>query len=88
MIDGPSKRGDAMWTGRTCTNKRVLLRNVPVPASYSATGSSGPTVQLQVGDYVSVEVMGVGGGGLLLGDALARTTLREFVQEHGSTVPV
>ncbi len=88
MIDGPSKRSDGMWTGRTCTNKRVLLRDVPVPATYAALGSSGPTVQLQVGDYVAVEVTGVGGGGLLLGDALARTTLQQFVREHGSTVPV
>lgn len=84
LLDGPSKRGEGMWTGRTCTNKRVLLRDVPVPATYRATG--GPTVGLQTGDYAAVEVTGLGGGGLLLGKALARTNIREFVERHGSTV--
>lgn len=84
LIDGPSKRGEGMWTGRTCTNKRVLLRDVPVPAAY---GGAEPLVGLQPGDYAAVEVTGLGGGGLLLGEALARTTLGEFVGRHGSTVP-
>lgn len=85
LIDGPSKRGEGMWTGRTCSNKRVLLRDVPVSATYQA---GAPLVRLQAGDYAAVEVTGLGGGGLLVGDVLARTTLDEFVARHGSTVPV
>lgn len=85
LIDGPSKRGEGMWTGRTCTNKRVLLRDVPVPAAYAAADDA-PLVGLKTGDYAAVEVTGMGGGGLLLGEALARTTLGEFVGKHNNTV--
>lgn len=44
-------------------------------------------MRLQPGDYAAVEITEAGGG-TLRARPLARTTLREFVAQHGSAVPL
>jgi hypothetical protein len=90
LVEGPARRDSTSLTGRTCTNKRVIIQGAAealVPASYAPAkglGSSPAGVHLAPGDYVAVEVRSAGTI-TLEAAALARTTLREFVGVHGAT---
>lgn len=86
LVEGPSKRSGGALTGRTDTFKRVVFDDIPVPAQYIETAGQ-PLVKLGVGDYVAVKII-QGGGGVLKGVALGRTTMSEFIQKHGCTVPL
>jgi hypothetical protein len=90
LVEGPARRDSTSLTGRTCTNKRVIVQGAAealVPANYAPAkdvGSQPALVRLAPGDYVAVEVRSA--GTITLGAmALARTTLREFVGVHGAT---
>ena len=74
MVEGPAKRnGDTHLTGRTDSNRRMVLLDSPVPAGPGAA----ETVRLVAGDYVAVKVTG-GTMASLVGDVLFRTTLGQF----------
>lgn len=86
LVEGPSKRSEGALTGRTDTFKRVIFDDTAIPARYSDPAGQ-PLVKLSVGDYVAVKIV-EGGGGVLKGVPLGRTTMSEFVQKHGSAVPL
>jgi tRNA A37 methylthiotransferase MiaB len=86
LVEGPSKRSDGALTGRTDTFKRVVFDDVAVPAQYIETAGQ-TLVKLGVGDYVAVKIV-QGGGGVLSGVPLGRTTMTEFIQKHGCAVPL
>lgn len=89
LVEGPSRRSDAVLTGRTDTFKRVLFDDVALPGSLlRGAGGDPPRVRLQPGDYVAVAVDAEQGSGTLRARALARTTLQEFVAVYGSAVPL
>lgn len=86
--------------GRTCSMKRVIIPEQPVPASLadlqrhalsssssSSSSYAGPVSSLAAGDYVAVLVQQLGGTSTLLSKPLARTSIQEFVAVFGSTTP-
>ena len=79
-----------LLTGRTCHGRRVLLEaGVAVPATYdrwAGPAPPGPRVLLRPGDYVAVRILR-GPTGSLPAAALGRTSLADFVRQHGSTLP-
>lgn len=87
LVEGPSRRSDTMLTGRTDTFKRVVFDDIEMEASLDVNDARcGGRVRAGAGDYVAVKIV-VGGGGTLKGIPVARTSIREFVSVHGSTVP-
>ena len=77
LIEGPSKKSTADWSGRTDSGKVVVFPDVQVPATWQATEASEPRVRLQPGDYVAVRVQKATAASLT-GTALGRTSLRDF----------
>ena len=75
--------------------KRVMFGHAPVAKSYTAfcqqqvlgANSKALPVALQAGDYVAVRIQDAGNANLF-GRPLAKTSVAEFVQLHGSTTPV
>lgn len=92
LVEGESRRSSDILTGRTCTGKRVFFSREEVAASYSsvsgrqAAADSTPAVALKAGDYVAVEVVSASTKSLHV-NALARTSIAEFVRMHGTTLP-
>jgi hypothetical protein len=92
LVEGRPKRGEGLLQGRSCTMKRVIFPDGPLPCSLQAAAAGGsgvqaPAVSLQPGDYVAVYVDALSGNSTLVGRPLARTTTAEFVGVFGSTVP-
>lgn len=91
LVEGRPKKGGHAWSGRTCTMKRVVFDDAPVPGSLSGLGleSQGLSQHVSVipGDYVAVQVLQIVSNSTLLAQPLARTSIREFVQLFGSTTP-
>ena len=77
LVEGPSRRSDAQLVGRTDTNKRVILDDVTVPASWQPGSKAAALVRLKPGDYVAVRIT-ASTMASLAGMPLGRTTLREF----------
>jgi len=92
LIEGASKRSEEQLTGRTDSFKRVILDDIKVPAKYkihfreSTHGED--LVPIKPGDYVAVQIVNGGKGATLFAKPLARTTISEFVGEHGSALPL
>lgn len=92
LVEGPSKRAPHKLQGRTCTMKRTVFEDVPLPASGQAwqaarhaTGSSSFSCpRLKPGDYVAVKIQDAGAS-TLMGTALHRTTLTDFVDSAGAS---
>ena len=96
LVEGPSKRAPHKLQGRTCTMKRTVFADVPVPASglawqaarHATGGSSTSSPSLKPGDYVAVKIQDAGAS-TLMGTALHRTTLTDFIDSAGaSCIPV
>ena len=88
LVEGPSRRDDATLTGKTCTGKRVFLPAGSVlPSLKCGSGEGKGRVAIQAGDYVAVTIM-ASTAACLTARADSRTTIAEFVEVHGSTVPV
>ena len=87
LVEGRSKRSDERMSGRTCTNKRVIVDGVDTAAEYDVThGSqhSSPTVRMNSGDYVAVRIDRAGAN-TLYGTPLGRTELGRFHRIHGGS---
>jgi hypothetical protein len=95
LVEGRPKRGEGLLQGRSCTMKRVIFPDGPVPCSLQAAAAAAgsgsaaqaPAVALRPGDYVAVYVDALNGNSTLVARPLARTTTAEFVGMFGSTVP-
>ena len=87
LVEGESKRSDERMSGRTCTNKRVIIDGVDTFAEYSSSSSSGndsPAVGINSGDYVAVRIDRAGAN-TLYGTPLGRTELTRFHRIHGAS---
>ena len=92
LVEGLSKRSPHKLQGRTCTMKRTVFEDVPVPASglewqgarHATGGSSFSCSSLNPGDYVAVKIHDAGAS-TLMGTALHRTTLTDFVDSAGAS---
>ena len=84
LIEGFSKKSDAQLSGRTDTMKRVVLDDVPVPATLEAANqqaSAEQLVRLKPGDYVAVEIYACSTG-TLFATPLGRSTLQAFAKAY------
>lgn len=90
LVEGPSKRSTSQLTGRTDSFKRVIFDNKKVLKSYGAcaTQSSPKFVHLEPGDYAAVEIIPGGTGATLHAKALGKTTIKDFVAKHRTTIPM
>ena len=87
LVEGRSKRSDERMSGRTCTNKRVIVDGVDTAAEYDVTEGSphgSPTVTMNSGDYVAVRIDRAGAN-TLYGTPLGRTELGRFHRIHGGS---
>jgi tRNA A37 methylthiotransferase MiaB len=87
LVEGRSKRSDERMSGRTCTNKRVIVDGVDTTAEYDVTHGSqhgSPTVTMNSGDYVAVRIDRAGAN-TLYGTPLGRTELGRFHRIHGGS---
>ncbi|CAG9463484.1 unnamed protein product [Pedinophyceae sp. YPF-701] len=85
LVDGFAKKPAGCLMGRTCTNRRVVLRGWEGVGEYG--GAAGGVCDAAPGMYVAAEIEGSGVGGSagnLYGRVLGRTTLQEFVGRHGA----
>jgi tRNA A37 methylthiotransferase MiaB len=87
LVEGPSRRSETVLTGRTDTFKRVVFDDIGVCPSLVGLESDSSRVNLGIGDYAAVKIVDGGGGGSMKGVALARTSIKEFVDVYGSAVP-
>lgn len=90
LVEGSSKRGNGQLTGRTDSFKRVVFDDEKVLESYKndCSPSTCNYVSLKPGDYAAVEIIQGGKGATLHAKALAKTTIREFVALHQTTIPL
>ena len=92
LIEGASRRSEEQLTGRTDSFKRVILDDIKVPAKYKIdlwkSSQEESLVRIKPGDYVAVQIIDGGKGATLYAKPLARTTISEFVGEHGSALPL
>jgi hypothetical protein len=103
LLDGrPRRDGQHSLQGRTCSMKRVIIPEQPVPSSLCALQQQfaglpydaqqqqqlymGPVSSLGTGDYVAVLVQQVVGSSTLISVPLARTSIQEFASVLGSTI--
>ncbi|ACO61096.1 radical SAM protein with TRAM and UPF0004 domains [Micromonas commoda] len=89
LVEGESKRSDERMSGRTCTNKRVIIDGVDTFAEYSPSSSSSgndspAVVGIHSGDYVAVRIDRAGAN-TLYGTPLGRTELTRFHRIHGAS---
>ena len=87
LIEGPSRRDNAMLTGKTCTGKRVFLPAGSVLANLKSSSGQGKRVVVQAGDYLAVTIT-TSTAACLTARADSKTTIADFVEEYGSTAPV
>jgi len=97
LVEGKSRKNENQLTGRTDTFKRVVFQNYSIPFEYTKVGEGwyrkadddacAPLVQIQAGDYVAVQIVQAGGG-TLQAIPLGRTSIKQFVNIHGSAVPL
>lgn len=87
LVEGSSRRDDATLTGKTCTGKRVFLPAGSVPPSLKCSSGEEQQVTIQAGDYLAVTIV-ASTAACLTARADSKTTIAEFVEVHGSTVPV
>ena len=85
LIEGPSKKNEDEWTGKTDSSKWVVFDNTKKYGEYSGLDEDeGDTKnELKAGDYIAVQVTGCSTG-TLFGKCLGRTTLMAFQALHGS----
>ncbi|KAL6078297.1 CDK5 regulatory subunit associated protein 1 [Balamuthia mandrillaris] len=85
LVEGKSKRSEHELFGRTDTNKKVIIPDVPVSSVYHPPlqQHSNGMVKLNVGDYVVVEVESCTAISLR-GVPLARTTLSHFAASNNT----
>lgn len=85
LVEGTSKRSDAQMSGRTCTNKRVIVSATSTAAEYSLEdmGSRRVEVDIAPGDYVAVRIDRANAS-TLVGTPLGRTSLMGFHRIHGA----
>uniref|UniRef100_A0A7S3D2G3 Uncharacterized protein n=1 Tax=Palpitomonas bilix TaxID=652834 RepID=A0A7S3D2G3_9EUKA len=77
LIEGRSKRSENEWTGRTDTNRKVVFPKQAVASTLA--GDASAKVDLQVGDFVLVQIES-DTLTTLRGTALARTTIPEHAR--------
>lgn len=87
LVEGPSRRDNAMLTGKTCTGKRVFLPAGSVPATLKSSNGQGEQGTIQAGDYLAVTIT-ASTAACLTARADSKTTIGEFVELCGSTAPV
>lgn len=90
LVEGPSKRSNSQLTGRTDSFKRVVFDDKNVFDSYKGYNSpdAAARVPIRPGDYVAIEIIPGGKGATLHAKALARTTIKEFISLHQTTIPL
>lgn len=90
LIEGHSRRSADVLTGKTCTMKRIMIPDVPVPRSHLESQqphAKADLVRLRPGDYAAVLIQAVGNA-TLFGRPAARTGIHEFMHVFGSTFSV
>lgn len=90
LVEGHSKRSSSQLTGRTDSFKRVVFDNEKVLESYGAYGTQSLSkyISLKPGDYAAVEIIPGGTGATLHAKALGKTTIKDFVAIHRTTIPL
>ena len=56
LVEGTSKRSDQQMSGRTCTNKRVIVDAASTTAEYSGLGAGGGAVHVERSVYACLHV--------------------------------
>ena len=84
LIEGEAKESGFL-TGKTATLKRVKIPALKTAHALHG-GPEGAAVDLRPGDYAAVRISG-NSTGLLFGEAIARTSVQEFVDCYGHVVP-
>jgi len=91
VFDGRDVPAEYFCTGLTYGISQLQKDRIPSPHAAANTNSMYNTismVRLKPGDYVAVQITEGGGGGTLRAVPLARTTLAEFVGQHGTALPL
>ena len=86
LVDGTARKDSSRGklAGRTCANKRVVIRRATASEKFdrrAETGFGVADVPLRVGEYVAARVTGANAS-TLFAEPVARTTLREFYRER------
>ena len=80
LVDGAARKDERQLAGRTCANKRVVLRRPIAFERFEPAAEKGfgvEDVPLRVGEYVAARVTDANAS-TLFAEPVARTTLREF----------
>ena len=85
LIEGPSKKNENEWTGKTDSSKWVVFDNTNKYGGYNGGDEDEGDAkhELKAGDYIAVQVTGCSTG-TLFGKCLGKTTLMAFHAMHGS----
>ena len=85
LIEGPSKKNENEWTGKTDSSKWVVFDNTKKYGGYNSGDEDEGDAkhELKAGDYIAVQVTGCSTG-TLFGKCLGKTTLMAFHAMHGS----
>lgn len=78
LIEGPSKKGNGLLSGRTDGFQTVRVPEVPIPACGDASHSAAHHRLPKAGDFVAVDVHQADDGSLR-GQPVAVATLPQFV---------
>ena len=94
LVEDAARRDpERCLTGRTDHFKRVVFENMDVLPSLTVMEDARNSAVVQKstvspGEYVAVQIIDGGGGSTLKGIPLAKTTIREFVDLYGTSVPL
>jgi tRNA A37 methylthiotransferase MiaB len=85
LVDGAARKDKTeKLAGRTCANKRVVVRRATASERFDRdkeTGFGVANVPLRIGEYVAARVTGANAS-TLFAEPVARTTLSEFYRER------
>ena len=85
LVDGAARKDKTeKLAGRTCANKRVVVRRATAAERFDRdkqTGFGVANVPLRIGEYVAARVTGANAS-TLFAEPVARTTLSEFYRER------
>jgi hypothetical protein len=85
LVDGAARKDRTeKLAGRTCANKRVVVRRATASERFDRdkeTGFGVNDVPLRIGEYVAARVTGANAS-TLFAEPVARTTLSEFYRER------
>ena len=86
LIEGPSKKNENEWTGKTDSSKWVVFDNTKKYGDYDGIdveNNDDTQHELKAGDYIAVKITGCSTG-TLFGKCLGKTSLMAFQTLHGN----